>query len=295
MDHYIETTTESFDGTPIWYRQIGSGEPTLVLCDGVGCAGYVWKYFIPHFENRYRLIHWNYRGHGNSGTPENLQNLGVEECAEDLLVVLDHAGVTQPVVLLGHSMGVQVIFEFYHRHPERVRALVPVTGSYGKAIDHVHDTSLIKRLFPMIRYFAGHFNPILKSFWEKLVKSEFAYWYACSFEITEGLIKKEDFFPYLEDLSRMDPEIFFRTLAGASRHTAEAYLPEIKVPTLIVGGEADQFTPYWISKRMHAMIPNSELLTLPMGSHTGPLELPELTNLRIEKFLKKLGEQGEQE
>ncbi len=288
LDHYIETSVESFDGTPIWYRQIGSKEPTLVLCDGVGCAGYVWKYLIPHFENSHRLIHWNYRGHGKSGVPANIENLGVEECAEDLLVVLDHAAVTEPAVFLGHSMGVQVILEFYHRYPDRVKALVPITGSYGKALDHVHDTSLIKRMFPMIQYFAGHFKPVLNAFWDKLIRSEFAYWYACSFEINEGLIKREDFFPYLEDLSRMDPEIFFRTLAGASRHTAESYLPEVKVPTLIVGGEADQFTPYWISKRMHSMIPNSELLTLPMGSHTGPLELPELVNLRIEKFLADL-------
>jgi hypothetical protein len=38
------------------------------------------------------------------------------------------------------------------------------------------------------------------------------------------------------------------------------------------------------------MIPNSQLLTLPMGSHTGPIELPELTNLRIEKFLEEVSQ-----
>jgi pimeloyl-ACP methyl ester carboxylesterase len=290
LDHYAETTVESFDGTTIWYRRIGSGEPTLVLCDGVGCDGYVWRYLIPHFEGRYRIVHWHYRGHGRSGLPENLEHLGVEECAEDCKAVLDHAGLDRPVVLLGHSMGVQVILEFYHRYPERIRALVPVTGSYGKAIDHVHDNSLAKRLFPLMRYASGHLPPLFHSIWKQLVSSELAYWVACNFEINEGLIRREDFFPYLEHLSQMDPAIFLRTLAGAARHTAEPYLPDIKVPTLIVAGEADRFTPYWISRRMHAMIPNSQLLTLPMGSHTGPIELPELTNLRIDKFLRELSE-----
>lgn len=289
MDHYTETTVAGFDATPIWYRRIGSGEPTLVLCDGVGCDGYVWKYFIPHFEDRYRLVHWHYRGHGRSGMPQDPDNLGIEECAEDCRAVLEHVGIEGPVVLLGHSMGVQVILEFYHRYPDRVAALIPVTGSYGKAIDYVHDSGLVKRLFPLMRYLTnGRLRPLLISGWRRLINSELAYWYSCTFEINEGLIRREDFFPYLEHLSRMDPEVFLRTLAGAARHTAEPYLAEIKVPTLIVAGEADQFTPYWLSRRMHAMIPNAQLLTLPMGSHTGAIELPELTNLRIDKFLSEL-------
>ncbi|MBN2494319.1 MAG: alpha/beta hydrolase [Deltaproteobacteria bacterium] len=292
MDQYAETTVESFDGTSIWYRRIGSGEPTLVLCDGVGCAGYVWRYLIPYFEDRCRLIHWNYRGHGKSETPANLENLGIEECAEDLHCVLDHAGIHTPAVLLGHSMGVQVILEYYHRHPERVGALVPITGSFGKAVDHVHDSGLVKRVFPLLRYLSERFHPMLGKLWREVVRSELGYWYAATFEINEGLIRREDFFPYLEDLSRMNPLVFMRTLASAARHTAEPFLPEVKVPTLIVAGEADRFTPLWISHRMHAMIPDSELLTLPMGSHTGPIELPELTNLRIEKFLDTLDGAG---
>lgn len=290
MDHYTEKMVKSFDGTGIWYRSIGTGEPALVLCDGVGCDGYVWKYLIPHLENTYRIVHYNYRGHGKSQPPEDPENLGIEECAEDLKCVLDDAGVDRPAVLAGHSMGVQVILEFYHRYPERVHALIPITGSYGKAIDHVHNSGLAKQVLPLAKYAATNFAPVIKEFWRRVVHSDFAFLYACRFEINADLIKREDFFPYLEHLSRMDPVIFTRTLEGAARHTAEPYLPEIKIPTLIVAGEADKFTPYWLSRRMHTMIPNSQLLTLPMGSHTGPIELPELTNLRIEKFLKEVSE-----
>jgi pimeloyl-ACP methyl ester carboxylesterase len=292
MDHYTEKTVESFDGTSIWYRRIGTGEPTLVLCDGVGCAGYVWKYLIPHLENKYRIVHYNYRGHGKSGTPDNLESLGIEECVEDLKYVLDDAGVDRPAVLAGHSMGVQVILEFYHRYSGRVHALIPITGSYGKAIDHVHNSGLAKQLLPLAKYAVSNFNPVIKELWRRVVHSDLAFLYACRFEINADLIKKGDFFPYLEHLSRMDPVVFTHTVEGAARHTAEPYLPEIKVPTLIVAGEADKFTPYWISRRMHTMIPDSQLLTLPMGSHTGPIELPELTNLRIEKFLEEVSDRS---
>ncbi|MBI4197160.1 MAG: alpha/beta hydrolase, partial [Deltaproteobacteria bacterium] len=65
---------------------------------------------------------------------------------------------------------------------------------------------------------------------------------------------------------------------------------KIKVPTLILGGELDQFTPAWISKKMHRLIPNSEILMIHKATHAALVEQPELVNLRIEKFLleKKL-------
>ena len=40
----------------------------------------------------------------------------------------------------------------------------------------------------------------------------------------------------------------------------------------------------WLSVKMHAAIPGSELLVLPGGSHVGPLEQPELCSLRVEKY-----------
>jgi pimeloyl-ACP methyl ester carboxylesterase len=292
MDHYAETTVPATDGTPIWYRRIGNREPTLILNDGVGCDGFVWKYLIPHFEKKHGIIHWNYRGHGRTPPPENLDNLGIEECAEDLKVVLDDAGVTRPAVLLGHSMGVQVILEFVHRYPDRVLALIPMTGSYGRALDHIHDSSIAKKIFPALKYAVDNFTPVVTELWRRLVHTELGYRYATTFEINAKLIKREDFFPYLDHLSRMDPVIFMRSLEGAARHTAEPYLPEIRVPTLIVAGELDRFTPHWISRRMHTLIPGSELLTLPMCSHTGPIELPELTNLGIEKFLARISGSG---
>jgi pimeloyl-ACP methyl ester carboxylesterase len=288
VERYLETTVAAEDDTPIWYQIFGLGEPSVVLCDGVGCDGYVWRHLIPHLEGRHRLLHWNYRGHGRSGTPRDLARLGIGECVNDLAAVLDHAGLGGPVVLAGHSMGVQVILEFWRQHPERVRALIPVTGSYGKAIDHVHDSSTVRRLFTLLRPLAPRLMPALRPLWRQVVRSELAYWYACTFEVNEGLLRREDFFPYLDHLSRMDPEVFLRTLDSAARHTAEPYLAEIRVPTLIVASERDRFTPYWISQRMQALIPGSELLSLPMGSHTGPIELPELFNLRVEKFLEKL-------
>ncbi|MFN7135022.1 MAG: alpha/beta fold hydrolase, partial [Myxococcales bacterium] len=99
-------------------------------------------------------------------------------------------------------------------------------------------------------------------------------------------IRRDDFMPYFHHLGVMDPVVFLRTLASAAAHSAWDDLPGIRVPTLIIAGERDRFTPMWLSERMHGAIPGSELLVVPSGSHTAPIELPELIALRIERFLK---------
>jgi hypothetical protein len=34
------------DGDKVWYETMGEGRPAFLLYDGVGCTGYIWKYFI---------------------------------------------------------------------------------------------------------------------------------------------------------------------------------------------------------------------------------------------------------
>ena len=76
-------------------------------------------------------------------------------------------------------------------------------------------------------------------------------------------------------------------LKSAQEHTAEDMLKTIKVPTMIVAGEHDQFTPMWISKKMHRLIPESELFVMNKATHAGLVEQPDLINLRIEKFIQE--------
>src|SRR4051812_40594439 len=53
------------DDTPIYYRVSGVADaPTVILSDGIGCDGYIWKYLERALAEHYRVIHWHYRGHG---------------------------------------------------------------------------------------------------------------------------------------------------------------------------------------------------------------------------------------
>jgi pimeloyl-ACP methyl ester carboxylesterase len=109
--------------------------------------------------------------------------------------------------------------------------------------------------------------------------------YALAFEVNRALMHREDLLPYFADLSRVDPGLFVRLLASAADHDAAGHLPDVRVPTLVVAGVRDSFTPMHLSVAMHQAIPGSELLVLPGGTHVAPLEHPQLVEERIRAFL----------
>src|SRR5258708_3334901 len=142
--------TEGADGTRIHYSVVGiasEARPTLVCCDGIGCDGFAWKYLVRDFADTHRVVRWHYRGHGRSGIPEDRSHVGFDDISGDLLAVLRATG-TREVVLLGHSMGVQVALEYHRRHPELVQALVLICGSPGLPLDTFPHSKALKTLRP---------------------------------------------------------------------------------------------------------------------------------------------------
>ena len=281
----MEKTIESFDGTYIWYRSIGRKGAPIILCDGLGCDGFIWKYFIEDFAPTYRLFHWNYRSHGFSSQPKKRANLGIEANVRDLQNVIADSGIRQKIILAGHSLGVQVALEYYRQFPNKVVALLIFNGSYGHVLSHVHNTDLLKKSVPGLSFFAKKAPKAVQFAWKNIFGSAVAPAFANLFEINASMSSEEDVAPYFRHLKSLNPEIFFETLARVADHTVEDFLPKIAVPTMITASEKDKFTPFRFSRRMHRLIPDSELLLLPNGSHIGMLEFPEIVNTATKKFL----------
>jgi pimeloyl-ACP methyl ester carboxylesterase len=279
--------TESEDGTRIHYSVVGHGAPTLLCCDGIGCDGFAWKYVVRDFAPTHRIVRWHYRGHGRSGVPKDRAHVGFDDISADLHAVLEATG-TAEAVLLGHSMGVQVALEYHRRHPENVLGLALICGSHGLPLDTFHDSKALKIILPSMITAAERWPEATGLIWRIAAGGELAYQIATHLEVNGKLVHREDFTPYFTHLSGMDPRLFLGMLKHASDHTAFDHLPKLDVPTLIVAGTADTFTPYWLSEEMHDRIPGSELLTIPGGTHVSPIEHPELIALRLEKFLAGL-------
>lgn len=283
------TTTSAFaasaDGTRIHHYATGQGAQAIVCADGLGCDGYVWKYLVEDFAPTHRVVRFHYRGHGQSERPRDPARHTIGDLVDDLVSVLDAQGLER-AVLVGHSIGTQVILEAHRRHPDRVLALVPMCGSYGRVIDTFHDSAASALAFPLVHRFVRRFPRLVQKAWSLALDTELAYHVAVRTDVNGDLVRKEDFRPYLSHLAGMDTELFFNLAKSAGENDNLAHLPRIDVPTLIVAGENDGFTPAWLSDVMHSRIPGSELLSIPTGSHTAPIEMPELVNLRLRRFLE---------
>ena len=278
---------EGADGTRIHWSAVGHGGPTLVCNDGIGCDGFAWKYVVRDFAKSHRIVRWHYRGHGRSGIPKDRSRVGFDDICSDLDAVLQ-ATRTEKAVFLGHSMGVQVALEAWRRKPERALGLILICGSHGLPLDTFHDSKALKNILPAAIAAADKWPEAASLFWKLAAGGELAYQIATHLEVNGRLVRRDDFMPYFTHLSGMDARLFLGMLKNASEHTAYEYLPKVNVPTLIVAGTNDTFTPYWLSEEMHDRIPGSELLTVPGGTHVAPIEHPELIALRLEKFLDAL-------
>lgn len=272
------------DGADVYFQVQGEGAPGMVLCDGLGCDGFIWKYLLPELRRSHRVIRWHYRGHGRSGIPRDREHIGMAPNCEDLDRILEATG-TRDAVVFGHSMGVQVALEFHRRFPNRVLGLVLLCGSYGNPLDTFHDDTLLRRAFPYLRHLVERYPRGARRILELALSTELAVRIALDFEVNKELVRRADLRPYFDHLAKMDPVVFMRTLDSMAEHTGWDHLPHIDVPTLVIGGERDTFTPLWLSRRMADAIPGCDLMIVPGGTHTTLIEQPSLVNERILRFL----------
>jgi pimeloyl-ACP methyl ester carboxylesterase len=282
-----ERWVRSFDDTELFVRVSGTGTGVpIVLCDGLGCDGFIWRKLKPTLEQTHTVVRWHYRGHGQSKRPKELTALGIDALRRDLLADLDDLAADR-AILFGHSMGVQVILDAAIECPERVVGLVPVCGSYGRPLDTFHDNGILNIAFPWLRDLVRRHPRLAQRLWTATMTSELSYQFAMRAEVDGRLLTRATFKPYFDHLAAMDVRVFTSMLDQVREHTVEHRLHEVNVPALIVAGERDTFTPVWLSRRMARLIRGAELLAVPCGTHVAPLEQPELVELRVQKFLRE--------
>ena len=276
------------DGSPLFYEIASPDSPvgTVLLNDGIGCDGYVWKYLRRDLLPRFRLVHWHYPGHGRSPLPRARPNLGIPDLADDMMAVLDDCEL-DGAILFGHSMGVQVVLETYRRHAGRIEAMVLLCGMPEKPLRTFKGTDKFERVLPVLRSTVSRAPRVFNRLARMMLPTRLSYTVAQVVEVNGQLLDQADFMPYLHGLSRVEPHWFLSLLAAAGMHSATDLLPDIRVPTLIVAGDSDGFTPAHLSERMADAIPEAELLVVEGGTHTAPLERPELVDRAVSEFLER--------
>lgn len=286
-NNYREGLVDSFDKTAIAYQSEGKSSIPIVCCNGLGVGVFFWVYLRQYFAPHQQVVTWDYRGHGTSGLRDDPKNYTISALVRDCKTVLDTLGIKK-ALFIGHSLGAQLILEFYRKYPKRVGGLIPCFGTDGRPMNTFYNTKLSRYLFQICYEIGQRFPTPSNMIGRLLLSNPLSFYLGGLLKIMNtGMINRQDVDRYIHHILDVDPIFFTRLLKSAQEHSAQDILPEIKVPTMIIAGEDDQFTPLWISKKMHRLIPGSELFIVKKGSHAALVEQPELINLRIEKFIQE--------
>lgn len=288
----------SFDGTNIWFRRTSPVLKSkryypLVLCNGMGTTIRYWRYVEDYISNITDVVVWDYRGHGRSEMPKS-PDVSIKALADDMKAVCDANGISS-AVFGGFSLGVQVILEFYRNYPNMVKGLIPALGPYEDPTKYFMNMPLTGRILEAVARIIQLRPEAFQKIWNSIMVPSFAF----RIGKTVGLISEklfflnpllahiDDFNEYFENLRKMDFTLFIRVALESKKHSAEDVLEKVNVPTLVIAGESDIFTPLPVLLKIARKIKGSELIVLPKGSHGGLVEHAELVCLRIEKFIKE--------
>ncbi len=108
------------DGVPIRYEQHGQGAPALVFVHGWSCDRSYWRGQLEPFAARQQVVALDLAGHGESGT--NRAEWTMRAFGADVVSVVEQLDL-RDVVLVGHSMGGDVIVDAAIPLGDRVRGL----------------------------------------------------------------------------------------------------------------------------------------------------------------------------
>jgi pimeloyl-ACP methyl ester carboxylesterase len=117
----MPASSTSRDGASIAYEDRGAGSPAVVFVHGWSCRRQYWDAQLEAFSPDRRVITLDLAGHGESDAARRAWS--VEAFGEDVAAVVHDARIDD-AILVGHSMGADVVLEAACHLEGRVRGLV---------------------------------------------------------------------------------------------------------------------------------------------------------------------------
>ncbi len=274
------------DGVRLFYSVEGPRDaPPLVFAYGLVCSKLQWKYQMDYFKSTHKVIYMDYRGHGQSDKPDDPSSVTIESCARDLLDLFNELEIEKAPVL-GHSLGVNIILDFYRIATERVSSLVLANGTPKDPFETMFHHNFLQVAFPAIRKAHALFPHLVQKFWENQGSNPVNQKFVALAGFNTKYASMDDINEYLRMTTVVGVDVFLNLLNDFMAYDATHWLHEVKVPTLVIAGERDLITPP-VNQRIFAeLIPDSQFCEIPEGSHCPQMEKTELVNSIIEKFLK---------
>lgn len=290
MIEVITGSFRSFDGTSIYYEvrgKNGGNRRPIILNYGIGCLANHWHPQVTEFSKSHQVITYDYRGHHKSETPLDEKNLDVDSLAKDLLALMDHLKI-EKASLWGHSFGTQVVARFAYFAPDRIANVVSVNGFLRNPLVGMFGNDFAEKLFQLVRAGNEKLPFTMGEVWKFIVTNPLA---AQLSGLLGGfnlkLIPFKDVEIYARGLASMNLKTFLTMFESMLAYDGREDSRAIVAPCLVFIGSKDAITPEKHQMELKEFMPQSEVVRIPMGSHCSHLDMPELINLRVEKFFKE--------
>jgi len=283
-----DTAVSSNAGSDSGENGESSAPPGIVLCDGILCDGYVYKWFWEEPPQRAALAHWHYRGHGRSEAPKDPEAITVADHARDLRTVCNALGYARRV-LVGHSFGVSAVLESLRQDPSGVLGVVLVSGTAKPLAEVFRGQSKLFGLLSKLDTLAQQSPRLARGLWSRIPSGVVARLALSMKEVNSAALNPDDIRPYFEHLSRLDPQFTLRMLQAVGHYDLTDHLQAITVPALVIAGSADTFIPAAASEALAAALPNARYVCFDGGTHVCPLEFRTAFAQRVTAFLDEIG------
>jgi non-heme chloroperoxidase len=271
MNHRTALFIERTDGTALFYRDWGAGQP-IVFVASAGLPSGMWSYqMLPLVQAGYRCIAFDRRGHGRSSDPG--RGYDFDTLADDLAAVLQTLDL-RDVVLVGHSMGCAEITRYLTRHGTgrvaRVALIAPTTPFLLKTPDNPQGVD--EAVFEQLR--AGWLL-------------DYPQWLAANArpfvvpETSDALIQW-----VIGMMLQTSLQAVLECNVAVTGTDFRDELKRIDLPVLIVHGTADQSAPIDLTGRPTAkLLPYGELQVYPGAPHGVFLTHIERLNADLLRFV----------
>lgn len=257
-------------GLEVAFEDDGQGRP-LVLLHGFPLSNHMWEPQRTALRTECRLVLPDLRGHGGTSNFDGTPSL--DQMADDVGLLLDALGISEPVVLGGLSMGGYVALAFARRHPRRLRALV-LADTRAEA-DSAEGRANREKMIALVEKEGP--GAVIEQMLPKLVSPD-------------ALTRRAD---VVTELRRMGQSQTATGVANAlramrDRPDSTPGLRDIAVPTLVLVGELDAITPPSAAATLTAGIRGARQVVIPHAGHMSNMEQAGAFNEALRSFLQSL-------
>jgi pimeloyl-ACP methyl ester carboxylesterase len=241
------------------YEVRGRGRPAIVFVHGWSCDRTYWKFQLEALAPRFQVVAIDLAGHGESGTGRPAWTM--EAFGRDVVSVIEQLGLEE-VVLVGHSMGGDIIVEAALRLPDAVSGLVWVDTYMTLGTPRTREQ--IDGLVDLVRKdFAGGVRELVGRMFLPGSDPELREWVS-------------------DDMSSAEPEIGIDVLRHAISNEPAllARLAELRTPLVAINGD---YQPTEVaSLKRHGV----RTVHLPGAGHFLMLEDPEAFNRLLRETIR---------